>query len=256
MKWEIENFIRENNYIKNMNDYVRKNKIKNYGLEKEVNELIKGLSRLKKNNVLIIGKAGIGKTALVEKLCELINQGKVPNMLQNKTILEVSLGSILAGTQYRGSFEEKVQKFIDFTVNRDDIIIFIDEIHNLMKCNNNHESIGFGDMLKPYLARGELSLIGATTIKEYETYIEKDTAIDRRFFKISMKEPTENEVLSILQKCKEQYEIHYNITLKKSDLSKIIELAKDRVGAFPDKAFDELEDYCYTKSLEIVHANN
>ncbi len=251
--WEIRNFVNENNYVKNMNEYVKKNKIKNYGLESETEELIKGLSRLKKNNVLILGKAGIGKTALVEKLCEMINSKQVPYILQNKTVLEISLGGILAGTHYRGSFEEKVQNLINFVTERNNIILFMDEIHTLMSCNNQDGLIGFGDMLKPYLAREDFSLIGATTIKEYEEHIAKDSAIDRRFFKLSMEEPSFDKIVNILQKSKSQYEKHYNIKLNKNDIIKVIELAKERKGAFPDKAFDELEDYCYLKSLEVTN---
>ena len=251
MNFAIRNFLNENKYVKDMTEYVKKNKIKNFGLDEEVQNLIKGLSRLKKNNVLILGKAGIGKTALVEKLCEMINSKQVPVSLQNKIILEVSLGGILAGTKYRGSFEEKVQNLIKFVTEQSDIILFMDEIHTLMSCNNDEGLIGFGDMLKPYLARGEFSLIGATTQNEYEKYIAKDTAIDRRFFKLNMEEPSYDKVLVILQKAKSQYEKHYNIKLTKNDIVKIIDLAKERSGAFPDKAFDELEDYSYMKSMEV-----
>lgn len=251
MNFVIRNFVNENSYVKDMNEYVRTNKIKNYGLENEVEELIKGLSRLKKNNVLILGKAGIGKTALVEKLCEMINSNQVPIALQNKTVLEISLGGMLAGCRFRGMFEENVQKLIDFVTERDDVILFIDEIHTLMSCNNGIDNIGLGDMLKPYLARGEFSVIGATTKDEYEKYISKDTAIDRRFFKLNMEEPDYDKVFTILQKTKSQYEKHYNVKLTKSDIAKVLEFAKDRSGSFPDKAFDELEDYCYLKSLEV-----
>ncbi len=248
---EVVYSVNENNYVKNMNEFVQKNKIKNFGFENESEELIKGLSRFKKNNVLILGKAGIGKTALVEKLCEMINDKQVPNILQNKVVLEVSLGGILGGTKYRGEFEEKVQKLIDFVTRRNDVILFIDEVHNLMCCNSNDGNIGFGEILKPYLARADFSLIGATTVKEYEEYIVKDSAIDRRFFKLSMEEPNSDKTINILQKVKCQYEKHYNIKLTKNDIIKVVELSKMRTGAFPDKAFDELEDYCYSKSTQI-----
>lgn len=246
----IDKFISKHKYCKNMNKYVKKNKIKNYGLDDEVEDLIKGLSRLKKNNVLIIGKAGIGKTALVEKLCELINDGKVPDTLKNKTIIEVSLGGCLAGSKYRGDFEEKIQELVIFVTDRDDIILFIDEIHNIIGSGKAEGAIGAGDLLKPYLARGEFSLIGATTMREYEMSIAKEPALNRRFFKLSMEEPGTDKVIHILQKAKIEYEKHYGIKLTKKDIDNIIELSNNREGSFPDKAFDELEDYCYKKMKE------
>ncbi len=251
-KCEITQFCRENHYVVDMNDYVKKQKIKNIGFDAEIEKLIKGLSKLKKNNVVILGKAGIGKTSLVERLCELINKGEVPKMLKNKTILEVSLNGAMAGTQYRGAFEDKIQKLINLVINRDDIILFIDEIHNLINCNNNDNTVGLADTLKPYLARGEFSLIGATTLKEYEESIAKDPALERRFYKLNLEEPSEEKVINILQKSKNQYEKHYDVKLNKNDILKIVELAKNRKGAYPDKAFDELEDYCYLKSKEVV----
>lgn len=251
-KYEIREFCRDNTFVTDMNDYVKTNKIKNIGFDDEIEELIKGLSKLKKNNVVILGKAGIGKTALVEKLCELINSNKVPKMLKNKTILEVSLNGALAGTSYRGAFEDKIQKLINLVTDRNDIILFIDEIHNLINCNNNDNTVGLADTLKPYLARGNFSLISATTLKEYENSIAKDPALERRFFKLNLEEPSEEKVLNILQKSKSVYEKHYGVKLNKNDIVKIIELANNRDGAFPDKAFDELEDYCYKKSKEVI----
>lgn len=249
--YELERFIDRNNCIKNMNEYVKKNKIKNYGFDEEIKELIKGLNRVKKNNVLLLGKPGIGKTALVEKLCELINQEKVPDILKNKTILEINMVGLEAGTQYRGSMEKKVQDIFNFIMDRDDIIIFIDEIHNILRCGKSEGSSGLGDMLKPYMARNELTLIGATTIEEYEETISKNGAMDRRFCKLYMDEPDEKKLLLILEKSKTQYEKHYNIKLSKNDIVKVIELSKSRQGSFPDKAFDELEDYCYEKVEEV-----
>lgn len=256
MKWEVMEFVRENKYVTNMNDYVKKHKIKNYGLEEEIELLIKGLSKLKKSNILILGKAGIGKTSVVEKLAELINENKVPVMLQGKTILELSLNGSLAGAQYRGSFEERIQSLLNFITERDDIILFIDEIHTLMDCNSNDGNIGLSEILKPYLAREGFSLIGATTQKEYEKTIATDSALNRRFSKIKMEEPNSEKVLTILQKCKTPYEKHYGIKLTKADLQKIIDASIEREGTFPDKAFDELEDYCYIKSMEVIENDN
>lgn len=250
MNYEVENFICSNSYAYNMNEYVKKNKIKNYGFEEELKELIKGLSRFKKNNVLLIGKAGVGKTALVEKLCEMINSNKVPIILQNKTILNISLSGVVAGTRYRGSMEEKLQKLLDFVTNRDDIIVFVDEIHNFLKAGKSEGALSVSDILKPYLARNDFSLIGATTIDEFNETIAKDSAVLRRFYKVDLEEPSLEKTITILEKAKMDYEKHYSIKLTKKDIQKIVELAKNNSGSFPDKAFDVLEEYCYMKANE------
>lgn len=247
-KVDLEDFLLENTCVKNMNEYVKVKKITNYGLEEETRELIKGLQRYKKSNVLILGKAGIGKTALVENLCMLINKKKVPKELRDVIVLELSLNASVAGTRFRGDFEEKIQKILNYVANNPKIILFIDEVHNVMVAGRAEGAFGLGDILKPYLARDEIRLIGATTKEEYKKTIDKNSAMKRRFYKLNMKEPTKKATLNILKNSKSNYERHYKVKLSDKDLIKIIKLAKRKDGSFPDKALDVLEDFCYTKA--------
>jgi ATP-dependent Clp protease ATP-binding subunit ClpA len=245
----ISDFLKNNKYIKNMNEYVKKNNIINYGFEEEIDELVRGLCRLKKSNVLLLGKAGVGKTAVVEKLCQLINDKKVPSFMQNKTVLEMSLNGAVAGTQYRGQLEERIEEVLNFASNNKNIIIFIDEIHNILKANSsNGENISVGDMLKPYMARSDVSLIGATTNEEYKMSIARNSAMDRRFLKLNINEPDKTQTIKILESCKTKYQEHYGIKLSKKDILNVVNKAQKQKGTFPDKAFDELENYCYIKS--------
>lgn len=247
--YEMNNFINNNSCLRNMNEYVKENNVKNYGFEKEIKGLIKGLSKMKKSNVLLLGKAGIGKTALVEKLCELINEGNVPDYLKDKIILELSLGEALAGTRYRGEFEEKIEKILKFIKNNDNLILFIDEVHNVLGAGAAEGAIGAGDILKPFMARGNIKIIGATTIEEYSRSIKKNKAMDRRFSKLLMKEPDIHTTINILKQSKKVYENYYNVSLNDKEIILIVFKCKHKKGCYPDKAFDELEDYCYEKTI-------
>lgn len=246
---EINDFIDNNSCLTNMNKYVKENNIKNYCFEKEIKELIKGLSKMKKSNVLLLGKAGIGKTALVEKLCELINEGDVPDSLKNKTILELSLGGAVAGTKYRGEFEEKIENILNFIKKRDDIILFIDEVHNVLGAGRAEGAIGAGDLLKPFMARGDIKIIGATTTKEYSHSIKKNSAMNRRFSKLLIKEPDVSTTIDILRQSKKAYEDYYKINLDDKEIILVVFKCKYKKGCYPDKAFDELESYCYEKAI-------
>ena len=234
--------------LTNLNDYVKENKIINYGMEEEVEKLIQGLMRYKKSNVLIIGKAGIGKTALVEKLAERLNSHAVPKVLRNKEIYEMNLNNAVAGTKYRGEFEEKVERVLRLVSHSKNMILFVDEIHNILELGGAEGAMSFGETLKPYLARNQITLIGATTRKEYEKTIKRDAAFDRRFFKIEMKEPKINDVIKILNSVVKQYEAHYKIRISDEEIKKIVLKSRKRKGCFPDKALDELEEYCYQKA--------
>ena len=165
----------------NFNELVKKENRLMIGRDQELEQLFLTLCKKEKNNVLLIGKAGVGKTALVEKLAYKINHKEVPKLLQNKVIYELSLSSIVAGTKYRGEFEEKFKKIIDKVIQAKDAILFIDEIHNLIGAGGAEGAIDASNILKPFLARKDLTLIGATTIEEYYKYFEKDQAMNRRF---------------------------------------------------------------------------
>lgn len=247
---DLYKFLHDNSCLKYLNKFVKEKNITNIMLSDELDDLIKGLNRLKKNNVLIIGKTGIGKTALVESLCQKINRHDVPVNLRDKKILEMSLGGLLAGTKYRGEFEEKLNNILQFVINREDIILFIDEIHNLMTCGGAEGAIPGGEILKPYLARREVSIIGATTETEYKNTIFQDKAMNRRFSLLKMNEPTLEVTTEILNNDRKKYENHYGIKLTKEEIENVVIKSKKRTGSFPDKAFDELEEYCYQKLVE------
>ena len=253
---ELISFIDDNSCLRDLNEYVIKNDINNFIDETELYEVIRHLNKVKKNNVLLIGKAGVGKTAMVEAVCKAINSNNVPDFLKEKTIVEMSLGGAIAGTKYRGEFEEKIQDILNFISERNDVILFIDEIHNLMNCGGNEGSINAGDMLKPYMARNDIMVIGATTLEEYKKSIKRNSAMNRRFSKVLIKEPKVSKTIQILESSKELYEKHYNVNLDTKEIRNVVLLAKRRKGTFPDKAFDELETYCFDKQERQKQVND
>ncbi len=232
--------------LTNFNKLVKKQNRLMIGREQELEQLFLTLCKKEKNNALLIGKAGVGKTALVEKLALRINEKKVPDVLKNKIIYELNLSSIVAGTKYRGEFEEKFKKIIDKVIQAQDVILFIDEIHNLIGAGGAEGAIDASNILKPYLARKDLTIIGATTIEEYYKYFEKDQAKNRRFAVIKLKENTKEETKEILLGLKKQYEDYHHIHIQDKMLDEIIELCDlyliERV--FPDKALDVLDLAC------------
>ena len=208
----------------NFNERVKNENRLMIGREQELEQLFLTLCKKEKNNVLLIGKAGVGKTALVEKLAYKINQKEVPALLQNKVIYELSLSSIVAGTKYRGEFEEKFKKLIDKVIQAKDAILFIDEIHNLIGAGGAEGAIDASNILKPFLARKDLTLIGATTIEEYYQYFEKDQAMNRRFSILKINENTKEETKDILLGLKKQYENYHHIHIPNERLDEIIDL--------------------------------
>jgi ATP-dependent Clp protease ATP-binding subunit ClpC len=214
------------------------------GREKEVERIIQILSRRTKNNPILLGEPGVGKTAIVEGLAQRIVDGNVPLFIANKRILSLDLSLIVAGTKYRGQFEERLKGIIKELKENQDIIIFIDEIHSLIGAGSAEGSLDAANILKPALSRGEISCIGATTIREYRRYIEKDRSLLRRFQAIIVNPPTEDETLQILEGVKERYEsfhkVKYSDTAIKSAVYQSNRYITDRF--FPDKAIDILDE--------------
>ncbi len=230
----------------NINNKVKRENRIMIGRDFELNQLFAILCKKEKNNALLIGKAGVGKSALVEKLAVMINEKQVPKQLKNKVIYELNLSSLVAGTKYRGEFEEKFKKIIDKVMDAKDAIIFIDEIHNLIGAGGAEGAIDASNILKPFIARNQLTLIGATTLDEYYRYFEKDQAMNRRFAVIKMNENSEEETFDILKGLKHQFEDFHDIQIEDSILKDIVNLSKKYLPSrvFPDKAIDVLDLSC------------
>ena len=225
------------------------------GRDKEINEVIEVLLRKKKSNPLLIGPAGVGKTAIVEELAKRINAKDVPFPLLNKKIIDLPMGDLVSGTKYRGEFEERLTKIIKEVIKNKDIILFIDEVHTMVNAGGAEGAINAGDILKPYLARGELKVIGATTTEEYEKFIAKDKALERRFETIFVKEPTLDEAKEILLGLKSSYENHHNIKITNKNIDDIVFLANKYLfkKKNPDKTIDLLDSICaYVKRKNIL----
>lgn len=223
------------------------------GRDKELNEIIETLLRKNKNNPLLIGDAGVGKSAIVEELARRINSDNVPEKLKNKRIVTLEMSSLVAGTKYRGEFEEKLNKVIKELEDNPEIILFIDEIHTISNAGGAEGAINASDILKPYLARGKIKIIGATTTSEYNKFISKDKALRRRFELIKINEPKKDETEEILSKIKPSFEHHYNIKITKENIKEIVDLTDkyilDRFN--PDKSIDLLDSICAMKEVEF-----
>lgn len=221
------------------------------GRDKEIENIIEILARKNKNNPLLIGEAGVGKTAIVEELARRIAKKEVPNFLYGTTIYNLNIGSLIAGTKYRGEFEEKLTKIIKELEMSPNVIVFIDEVHTIVGAGGAEGAIDASNILKPALARGKIKIIGATTTLEYKKTIEKDKALDRRFQKAYIKEPTIEETTNIINKIKKNYEEYHSVYIPKDILKITIKLTdkylKDRQN--PDKTIDILDEMCAKASL-------
>lgn len=241
-----------------LNEQVKRGKLDPvYGREKELQRITQILARKKKNNPLLLGEPGVGKTAVVEALAQRIASGNVPPYLLNKRIVAVDMSSIVAGTMYRGQFEERMKKLIHELKANPDVILYMDEIHTLMGSGNTQGGIDAASMLKPPLARGEIRCIGATTLEEYRKSIEKDGAMDRRFQKVMVNAPDEKETLLILKKLQPIYEKHHHVTYTEKALESAVYLTERYVTdrQFPDKAIDALDEagaYSFIKHQKPV----
>ncbi|MFR6390755.1 MAG: ATP-dependent Clp protease ATP-binding subunit [Bifidobacterium angulatum] len=214
------------------------------GRTQEIERVMVVLSRRTKNNPVLIGEPGVGKTAVVEGLAEKINAGDVPETLKGKQVYSLDLGSMVAGSRYRGDFEERLKKVLKEIKTRGDIVLFIDEIHTIVGAGSADGALGASDMLKPMLARGELQTIGATTTDEYRKYIEKDAALERRFQPIQVHEPTIAETIEILKGLRERYESHHRVTITDSAIQAAAELSSRYIQdrRLPDKAIDLIDE--------------
>ena len=214
------------------------------GRDKEVKRIAQILSRKKKNNAVIVGEAGVGKSALVEKLALMIHKGDCPSNLLDKRIMSLDLTSLVAGTKYRGQFEERIKAIINELQEAPNVIIFIDELHTMVGAGNASGAMDAANILKPALARGELQCIGATTFDEFKKHIEKDAALVRRFQKIVLQEPTEEETLEILKNLTKSYQDFHKVNYEEGVLETIVKLSGRYITdrQFPDKAIDVLDE--------------
>ena len=221
------------------------------GRDDEIKSLIEILCRRGKNNPLLIGEAGVGKTAIVEELARRIVEGNVPKPLKGKTILSLPMASLVAGTKYRGEFEERVSKILKELEENDDIIVFIDEVHTIVGAGGAEGAIDASNIIKPALARGKIQLIGATTTYEYHNFIEKDKALNRRFQIIMIEEPSTNKTKEILKKLKPLYEAYHFVSISDDIIDLIVELSNTYIYEYyqPDKSIDILDEVCTKASL-------
>jgi ATP-dependent Clp protease ATP-binding subunit ClpC len=214
------------------------------GRETEIERIMQILSRRQKNNPVLLGEPGVGKTAVVEGLAARITNGEVPELLKNKQIYTLDLAALVAGSKYRGEFEERLKKVMKEITQRGDIILFIDELHNLVGAGAAEGAIDAASILKPALARGELQTIGATTLDEYRKYLERDAALERRFQQIKVDQPSTEETVKILEGLRERYEQHHRVTITDDALAAAAELADRYISDrfLPDKAIDLIDE--------------
>ena len=224
------------------------------GRDEEIRSITRVLSRKTKNNPVLIGEPGVGKTAIVEGLALRILKGDVPSSLKNKHIWELDMAALVAGAKYRGEFEERLKNVLnEVKKSEGDIIMFIDEIHMIVGTGASEGSMDTSNILKPMLARGEIHVIGATTLNEYRKYIEKDGALERRFQKIKVEEPIVENTITILRGLKERFEIHHGVTIQDKALISAATLSNRYITDryLPDKAIDLVDEACATIRVQM-----
>ncbi|MBP5668792.1 MAG: ATP-dependent Clp protease ATP-binding subunit [Lachnospiraceae bacterium] len=224
------------------------------GREEEIRRVIQILSRRTKNNPCLIGEPGVGKTSVVEGLALRIVSGDVPFTVQNKRVLTLDLAGMVAGSKYRGEFEERIKKVIKEVIDDGNVVLFLDEIHTLIGAGGAEGAIDASNILKPSLARGELQLIGATTIAEYRKYVEKDAALERRFQPVNVEEPTQEEAIAILEGVKGKYEEHHHVTITREAVEAAVKLSERYINDrnLPDKAIDLIDEAASSARLQMM----
>jgi ATP-dependent Clp protease ATP-binding subunit ClpC len=224
------------------------------GRDKEIKRVIQVLSRRKKNNIILFGKAGIGKTAIIEGLAIAIAEGKVPRSLLGKTVIKLDISSVLAGTKYRGEFENRFKALIDAIVEMNkQIIVFIDEIHTIVQAGGVEGAIDADDIIKSPLARGDLQMLGTTTTKEYNQYIATDPTLTRRFEALMVYEPNKTQTIGMLKALRKNYEEYHNVVIGDEVIKKMVDMsAKIKTRVFPDKAIDIMDEVSAKVRLDNV----
>jgi ATP-dependent Clp protease ATP-binding subunit ClpB len=244
-----------NKYARNLNEYAESGKLDPViGRDEEIRRVIQILSRRTKNNPILIGEPGVGKTAIAEGIAFRIIKGDVPSNLKTKTVFSLDMGALIAGAKYKGEFEERLKAVVkEVTQSDGDIILFIDEIHTLVGAGGGEGAMDAANILKPALARGELRAIGATTLDEYQKYLEKDKALERRFQKVMVNEPDTQDAISILRGLKERYETHHKVRIKDEAIIAAVELSQRYIADrfLPDKAIDLMDEAASKLRLEM-----
>jgi len=250
-----ENYNALNRYARNLNEMAREGKLDPViGRDEEIRRVLQILSRRTKNNPILIGEPGVGKTAIAEGLAHRIIDGDVPENLKSKQIYSLDMGALMAGAKYRGEFEERLKSVVKEVIGSDgEIVLFIDEIHTLVGAGATEGAMDAANILKPALARGELRAIGATTLKEYQKYFEKDKALERRFQPVMVNEPDTLDAISILRGLKERYETHHHVRIKDDAIIAAVELSQRYISDrfLPDKAIDLIDEAASKLRLEI-----
>lgn len=241
-------------YSRNLTEYAREGKLDPViGREKEITRVIQILSRRTKNNPCLVGEPGVGKTAIAEGLALKIVSGDVPDTIKDKRVMTLDLSGMVAGSKYRGEFEERIKKVIAEVIYDGNVLLFLDELHTIIGAGGAEGAIDASNILKPSLARGEIQLIGATTREEYRKYIEKDAALERRFQPVEVEEPSEDETIKILMGLKERYENHHNVTITDDAIIAAVKLSKRYINDrfLPDKAIDVMDESASKVRLSI-----
>src|SRR4030095_13737438 len=244
-----------NKYAKNLNELARAGKLDPViGRDEEIRRTLHILSRRNKNNPILVGEPGVGKTAIAEGLAHRIINGDGPENMKKKTIYALDMGQLIAGAKYKGEFEERLKSVVkEVTTSDGEIILFIDEIHTLIGAGGGEGAMDAANILKPALARGELRAVGATTLNEYQKYFEKDKALERRFQKVFIDEPSEEDAISILRGLKDRYETYHHVRIKDEAIIAAVELSHRYVTDrfLPDKAIDLIDESAAKLRLEM-----